>query len=312
MAGRPENGQNISLKKQVITAAPPSGQSKEDRRVIIRLSSDHEARKASPFQLRQKIQQLIPDKTLIADVWAVPSGVAILAPTSATAAALLQYKGAIENRFGNASVERQEAWTTIVVGPIPKKLRGIDGFHDPFDGLLQEELSPIRDLVPIRHVGWTRRSLNDEPFGNIRICVPEIKASKFPSRMRLFGEAVSIQRIRKRSQITTCDKCYGFHATRTCARTTKCKDCGTESHDGPCTKPAKCLNCRGPHSSVDLSCPARPRRKNGVLLRPTHNQLQQIRLAGQKQFAKAVSQSSLNSLSAPVANNRTDNDSTSN
>lgn len=311
-AGVLVNGQNISLKKQTIRSVPPSGQSKEDRRVIIRLGTDHEARKASPFELRQKIQQLIPDKTLIADVWTVPSGVAILAPSPAKAATLLQYKEAIENRFGNANVERQETWTTFVVGPIPKKLRGLDGLYDPFDGLLQDELAPIRDIVPIRHVTWTRRSLNDEPFGNIRICVPEIKASKFPSRLRLFGEAVSVQRIKKRSQITTCDKCYGFHATRTCARPAKCKDCGTEAHDGPCKMPAKCLNCRGPHSSVDVSCPARPRRKNGVLIRPTYNQLQQIRLAGQREFAKTSEHQSLDSLSTPIVQSGTDNIPTSN
>ncbi|KHJ33276.1 putative effector protein [Erysiphe necator] len=109
------NGQNISLKKQTIRASPPRGQSKEDRRVIIRLGPDHEARKTGSFELRQKIQQLIPDKSLIADVWTVPSGVAILAATPAKAATLLQYKEAIENRFGDAIVERQETWTTFVL-----------------------------------------------------------------------------------------------------------------------------------------------------------------------------------------------------
>ncbi|KHJ36239.1 putative effector protein [Erysiphe necator] len=104
-AGVLENGQKIPLKKQTIRATPPHGQSKEDRRVIIRLSPDHEARKISSFELRQKIQLLIPDKTLIADVWTVPSGVAILAPTPAKAAALLQFKEVIENRFGDACVE---------------------------------------------------------------------------------------------------------------------------------------------------------------------------------------------------------------
>lgn len=311
-AGAAVNGQNISLKKQTIRASPPRGQSKEDRRVIIRLGPDHEARKTGSFELRQKIQQLIPDKSLIADVWTVPSGVAILAATPAKAAALLQYKEAIENRFGDANVERQETWTTFVVGPIPKKIRGLDGFYDPFDGLLQEELAPIRDAVPIRHVSWTRRSLNDEPFGYIRICVPETKASMFPSRLRLFGEAVSVQRIKKRNLIITCEKCYGFHATRTCARTVKCKLCGNEAHDGPCTTNPKCLNCRGPHSSVDTSCPARPCRKNGVLVRPSRIQLQHIRLAGQKEYTKTNNHQSSDSQVTSTAISGTEKNHTPN
>ncbi|POS85863.1 hypothetical protein EPUL_004034 [Erysiphe pulchra] len=88
-AGVLENGQTISLKKQTIRAKSPRGQSKEDGRVIIRTSPDHEAQKISSFELGQKIQLLIPDKMLIADVWTVPSGVAILAPAPAKAAALL-------------------------------------------------------------------------------------------------------------------------------------------------------------------------------------------------------------------------------
>ncbi|POS83874.1 hypothetical protein EPUL_004565 [Erysiphe pulchra] len=135
------------------------------------------------------------------DVWTALSGVAILALTPDKTAALLQFKEAIENRFGDACVERQETWTTFVMGPIPKKLRSLDGIQDPFDGFQHEELASIHDVVPIRHVSWTRRSLNDESVGNTRLCVPEIKASKFSSRLRLFGEAVSIQGIRKRNQI---------------------------------------------------------------------------------------------------------------
>ncbi|KHJ30061.1 putative effector protein [Erysiphe necator] len=105
-------GETISLKKQVLKGTPPRGQNKEDRRIIIRLDSNHEARKSDSFQLRQTIQNLVPDKTLVTDVWKVPSGVAILAPTPAKAATLMQYKKDIENRFGNAVVERQETWTT--------------------------------------------------------------------------------------------------------------------------------------------------------------------------------------------------------
>ncbi|KAI1001781.1 hypothetical protein K3495_g6425 [Podosphaera aphanis] len=101
-------------------AKPPQGQSKEDRRVMIRLGPEHEARKAGAFEPRQTIQKLIPDSNLVSDVWTVPCGVAILAPTAARAATILQSKNAIENRFGNAVVERQETWLTFVIGPIKK------------------------------------------------------------------------------------------------------------------------------------------------------------------------------------------------
>ncbi|KAI0998239.1 hypothetical protein K3495_g9956 [Podosphaera aphanis] len=95
----------FSLKKPTIRASPPQGQGSEDRRIMVRLGPDQEARKADSYELRQAIQKLVPDSTLVSDVWSVPSGVAILAPTSAKAATILQAKSAIENRFGNALVE---------------------------------------------------------------------------------------------------------------------------------------------------------------------------------------------------------------
>ncbi|KHJ34729.1 hypothetical protein EV44_g3750 [Erysiphe necator] len=154
---------------------------------MIRLDPEHEARKTGSYELRQSIQNLVSDSSLVSDVWMVPSGVAILASTPVKAAAILQSKSAIENRFGNATVERQELWTTFVIGPIKKKIKCIEGLRDPMDGLLQQELAHIRDTVLIREMSWTRRSLNNEPHGYIRICVPEPKAGKFPSRLRIFG-----------------------------------------------------------------------------------------------------------------------------
>lgn len=65
----------------------------------------------------------------------------------------------IENRFGKHVVERQEM------------------LIDPLDGSFLEELGNIRDNMPIRYIGWTRRSLQDDSNSFARICVPGNKAS---------------------------------------------------------------------------------------------------------------------------------------
>ncbi|KHJ31550.1 hypothetical protein EV44_g3688 [Erysiphe necator] len=122
---------------------PSQGQSKEDRRVMIRLNPDHEARKSGSFELRQTMQKLVPDSSLVTDAWIALSGIAVLAPTPAKAAAILQAK--------------KEAWTTFVIGPIQKMKKSLDGFCDPVDGLLQEDLAHINDVVPMREMGWARR-----------------------------------------------------------------------------------------------------------------------------------------------------------
>ena len=151
---KPDNSEIkvYNLKRQTTKATPPKGQGREDRRVMIRPGPEHEARKTGAFELRQKVQELVSDKSLVSDVWAVPSGVAILAPTPAKAAAILQNKTAIEDRFGSATVERQEKWTNFIIGPIPKKVRCLDGFRDPMDGLLSEELAAVKEIIPIRYM----------------------------------------------------------------------------------------------------------------------------------------------------------------
>ena len=76
-SGKNLNNKTISLKKQTIKASAPQGQSRENRRIMIRLSPDHEARKTGTHELKQIIQKLVPDSSLVSDVWTVPPGVAI-------------------------------------------------------------------------------------------------------------------------------------------------------------------------------------------------------------------------------------------
>ncbi|POS82212.1 hypothetical protein EPUL_004623 [Erysiphe pulchra] len=265
-------------KKQRLKASLPRRQSKEDRRVMIRLGSNHEARKSGSFELRQKVQSILPDKSLLSDAFFVLSG----------------YKDTTEKMFGEATVERQETWKTFVIGPIPKTIRNLDCIHNTMEGLLQEELAFVRDMVPILYMGWTRRTQNEEPYGYTRICVPESRADEFLFRLQIFGEAVSVQRICQRNQITVCEKCFGFHATRVCARSKKCETCGADAHNGTCQSGPRCLNCRVLHGSNNFSYPARPRRFNGILKRPTGAQLHHIRTIGGREHAKVNSQKAIN------------------
>ncbi|KHJ32559.1 hypothetical protein EV44_g4019 [Erysiphe necator] len=79
----------FNIKRQTLKATLPHGQSKEDRRVMIRLKPDREARKNGSFEHRQTIQKLVPESSLVSDAWIVPSVIATLAPIPAKAAVIL-------------------------------------------------------------------------------------------------------------------------------------------------------------------------------------------------------------------------------
>ncbi|CAD6498810.1 BgTH12-04469 [Blumeria graminis f. sp. triticale] len=56
-------------KRTWASKAAAGNQSKENKRIIIWLDREHEARKADPFLLRQRVQRLIPDPSLVVDAW---------------------------------------------------------------------------------------------------------------------------------------------------------------------------------------------------------------------------------------------------
>ncbi|CAD6506434.1 BgTH12-07360, partial [Blumeria graminis f. sp. triticale] len=58
---------NFTIRGPLARLTPPQGQSHEDKRVMTRLDRDHEARKAGPFSLHQKLQRIIPDPSLVVD-----------------------------------------------------------------------------------------------------------------------------------------------------------------------------------------------------------------------------------------------------
>ncbi|SZE99306.1 unnamed protein product [Blumeria hordei] len=70
-------GTNIDVHQPMTRPTPPQHQGKEDVRIMIRLNREHEARKADPLLLRQQVQRLILDPSLVVDARQVPSSVAV-------------------------------------------------------------------------------------------------------------------------------------------------------------------------------------------------------------------------------------------
>jgi hypothetical protein len=270
---------------------PPKLQSKEDRRVMIRIDKGHPTRQEDPYIIRQKIGQILKNDKVAKDVWAVPSGFTVLANTPAQAATIIAHGTEIENAIGSAKVERQEKWTTFVVGPILKRIQTVDGIVDPVaEGLVLTELQLVLDNMPIRRLEWTRRAQDALEEGFVRICVPSSKAALFPPNLRIFSRPVRVQRVRDHNPTSQCGRCFGFHPDRLCARDPRCAHCGKQDRHIDCPSLAKCINCCGPHDATDTACPARPQHRNGQLIRPTKNELRAIRNAGGQASTKRDTQ----------------------
>lgn len=280
------NSSEPAQKKQVMKASPPRDQGKSDRRIMVRLPENHPARLTDLYALRLKIRAATKHADIVQDVWSVPSGFTILTPSPAKAAQLLEDAESIRVALAATSVERQESWSTFVVGPVAKTQYKLFGSTKVSMEDIRSELATVEDRMPITNVSWTKKSETTQLHeGFIRVCVRSYEAHKFPASLRLFGRPVSVQMIKKKPIVASCTRCFGFHHERNCARVQRCFKCGDHAHDEQCTKPARCLNCRGPHSSTYNDCPAKPRVVNGQIMRVKKEQLKPIRSAQGRAYA---------------------------
>jgi hypothetical protein len=184
-------------------------------------------------------------------------------------------------------VERQEKWTTFIVGPIPKRIQTIDRIIDPVaEGLIHTELQLVHDNIPIHRLEWTHRAQDVLEEGFVRIYVPSSKAALFPPNLHIFSRPVRVQRVHEANPISQCGRCFGFHPERLCTRDLRCAHCGKQDLHIDCPSLAKCINCCGPHAATDTTCPARPQHRNKLIIRPTKNELRAIRTAGGQASAK--------------------------
>jgi hypothetical protein len=104
--------------------------------------------------------------------------------------------------------------------------------------------------------------------------------------------------------------CQGWCNPVKCTRAPLCGHCGSkiEGHDGPtgenCQHGAKCANCWGPHKASHDNCPARPKTKNGRIVRPTKAETRRIRQAGRQAALAVVAGSTSRSTSTSLSSTR--------
>jgi hypothetical protein len=108
----------------------------------------------------------------------------------------------------------------------------------------------------------------------------------FPPNLHIFSHPVRVQRIHEANPTSQYGHYFGFHPERLYTYDLRCAHCGKQDRYIDCPSLAKCINCCGPHTATDTTCPARPQHYNRQLVRPTKNKLRTIRTAGGQASAK--------------------------
>ncbi|POS84803.1 hypothetical protein EPUL_005394 [Erysiphe pulchra] len=173
-------------------------------------------------------------------------------------------------------VEKAEKWHNCWLDHVPMKINCIDKTTvEVTPEIALEEIKFELGVVPKR-VTRTKKSIsNPGPVGSM------IVSFASPVRaFRLFSTSTIARMIKRTPRITQCNRCWGFHDQRTCNRDNKCPRCASKNHK-LCQGTPKCFNCRGPHATSDLNCPAKSIIRRGIIIHPSRTEIAKFRAAGE-------------------------------
>ncbi|KHJ32764.1 putative effector protein [Erysiphe necator] len=234
---------------------------------------------------------------------ALPSGIALVAPSHVDAQDLLAAYQIFQPLTGAAQVERQEMRHTFLLDPVPQYGYNTAGLPEPLSLVgIKNELSLVSiDTKSIYAMNWTKRSSESTHNDDTLRIISSVKAiSNIPSLVRLFARTARLRLAEERSRIQIGDRCHEFHNINSITRKSRCGLCAEDSHSGTCQKTKKCLNCAEPYSSDHLECPARPISWNGVFIRPNKKRFRTIRNAGHKMWCATNQQPKSTENTPPV------------
>lgn len=257
-----------------MAAAPP------DNRIFIRLDLQPPAWTKQPFAIRTRIAEMIttpleciPKATLVRTGWAIT-------PSNATIREkVLQTQDKWAPLLAADKVETAKKWHTYVVPMCPPYLEDFDGLRMDFEDGIRKEAKIQTGLEPVR-VQLSRHCREHDAFTTWIISFSELPRKRFA----LFGTSQLGRIISKASPPRQCGNCWDYHPRRVCSRSSKCRNCGRARHDGACESATQCTNCRASHPADDPSCPARPKRSNGVIQKILKPELRRLRAVGDRSW----------------------------
>jgi hypothetical protein len=224
-------------------------------------------------------------------------------------------QAAVLEALGGDKISVPEVWFDYVVPLIPAAFHGISGEILVTQDLMLEEVFNQTGETPVR-CDMSRHGAN--PTTGKASWIISFKKKVRP--FHIFNTWSQARLIDKKPRITrhAMGGCQGWCNPVKCTRAPLCGHCGSkiEGHDGPtgenCQHGAKCANCWGPHKASHDNCPARPKTKNGRIVRPTKAEIRRIRQAGrQAALAAAAGSTSRSTSTSPSPTGRANLDLTS-
>ena len=259
---------------------------KEDKRLFLRMGRDNEWRMLSPVTIKKLVTERagVAPSAIIA-MTQVRSGLAIECASDALREAILRVGSSFQKE--NIIIEPASDWTSVIVPHVPIYIRTMGGRIEVTREMIMAECQAVCGVTPIQvRPNYVKTGQYSTSW------IIHFKQVPANLKFRLFDESGPSIRFSRRRPIEQCQRCWGYHSTRTCVKGLRCESCSGTHEKMECTANIpKCANCAGPHESSHHDCMARPTRLHGQVTPRTPAELRIIRLRGQRDFNAAVLQS---------------------
>jgi hypothetical protein len=298
--GAPRTASKAAPKK-VLTRPTTS---REDYRVLVTLpSTSLLGDREEAFLLRRRLTEQVNGLTMakIPVISPTRTGWALSPADLTTRDLLLANRTAVLKALGGHRVTVPEVWFDYVVPLIPTAFHGISGEVLVTRDLLLEEAFNQTGETPVR-CDMSKHGVNPSTGKASWI----ISFTKKVRPFHIFNTWSQARLINKKPRINrhAIGGCQGWCNPVKCTRAPLCGHCGSkiQGHEGPtgenCQHKAKCANCWGPYKASHDNCPARPKTKDGRIIRPTKAEIRRIRQAGKQATLAAATAS--RTLSPPA------------
>jgi hypothetical protein len=294
-AEKARKGSTMKTQVQPSSARPKkpstkqSSVSRADLRILVTVPSTELHQREESYVLRKRLANTIPDLSLakVPEVTPTRTGWAIKLADIATRDALMSEnnRSQLLGVFRGLKAATPENWVSYAVPNVPSSFIGV---FDPRETVLVTEQLVAEEVFT--QVGETPVRCAVSKNGTDPTTAKATWIVSFKKTVKpfcLFNSTCIGRLIKPKIKITHhINGCQGWCNPLKCNRLSRCNNCSMplNAHEGPagtlCTAPTKCANCFSPHKSGHGSCPAAPKVRSGCIVKPTKNELKNIRSAG--------------------------------
>lgn len=274
-----------------------------DNRLFVRLDISHKAKTLPGYTVLNKLRALGIGQH-IQDIQTTKTGFA-LKPSSPESQTTLEASMAdLYSFFGEGcKIERASEWTSYRITAVPRNITLLNDQYEPTQSSTTAEIlaSALTEAVGTAPANITQTPASvatPHDYSSSWIARFPINTPALPRNILLLGARASIKYLPKRTTTIQCKRCFQWHNDRICARTQRCRLCGSTVHTEPnhpaCSPsphscPPRCLHCHGPHPADSLECLLRPNPKKTKLTKQQTAQIRQTCAAARIQLCQAAS-----------------------